>query len=705
MNTASCTNHPIHFLCKIGIFCCFITFNCLLVSAQGPDFAWAKHIGNGSNLGATSLMLDKNDNIYISGYYLSDVNLGNGVSLTYTSFSSNYFIAKFTPGGTALWAKKVPVRGGEIDQLLVEENGDIYITGQYGASYLQGGGGLQVGTITLPAPTSSEGAYCLLKFNTDGDILWARTFDPKGFALNYSSITGVYLLPDNTVGVTGLFNTDLVFEDSYTLSNNGPATEPSAFLIQFSGNGQRLMAQNIGSLRYTYNTSTDKELFNVDKNGNIYRYSTAKNILKKYNSRGVEIQSKTLQVSQTVNGRKINVMQADVAGNVFIGGSFYNSPLSIENITIPSYGSVNNGDAFFVKLSSTDFSLLWKYQYEYSGCDAYHKFRCDELGYVYTIGQYSNCFSDSKALIQKLSPDGNLVWEKVIQGTQASPSSPMPVVNNTEIRNANKGGNIIVMGSFKENVQLAPSSSFTSSPSGNYNVYIAQYGICDTQKPVVTEGSSVNICDGDTTELSTAFTNVNYTYKWNTNETTENISVADAGSYYVIAEENNGCYALSDLVRVTVHDIPVNTVIKTSNTLKAEAENVDYQWIDCATNLPINGMTGQSYTPERSGTYKVVVQNDAGCSDTSSCIIVETDLSSFFPAQQPLLIYPNPAKDFIYIRSETPVKEIKIINLPGQLISRYQEADPIDIRNLSPGNYIISVETPGGIHREMIRKD
>lgn len=58
-------------------------------------------------------------------------------------------------------------------------------------------------------------------------------------------------------------------------------------------------------------------------------------------------------------------------------------------------------------------------------------------------------------------------------------------------------------------------------------------------------------------------------------------------------------------------------------------------------------------------------------------------------------IYPNPAKDFINITSEKPVKSVEIYDTLGRLI-KTESSDKINVTQLSKGNYLLKMKTDSG---------
>src|SRR5262249_17334411 len=72
-------------------------------------------------------------------------------------------------------------------------------------------------------------------------------------------------------------------------------------------------------------------------------------------------------------------------------------------------------------------------------------------------------------------------------------------------------------------------------------------------QPVINVSDSLAFCEGDSVTLSTG----GYlTYLWSNGDTTSSINVNTTGSYSVIVNDENGCFANSDTIGVTVYSSP-----------------------------------------------------------------------------------------------------------------------------------------------------
>lgn len=73
--------------------------------------------------------------------------------------------------------------------------------------------------------------------------------------------------------------------------------------------------------------------------------------------------------------------------------------------------------------------------------------------------------------------------------------------------------------------------------------------------------------------------------------------------------------------------------------------------------------------------------------------------------QNNILLYPNPAKERLYINTSLPIKELTICNLLGQEIQKCnmtEKTSSIDIRGLKEGVYFVKLSTEKGVYATKI---
>jgi len=112
-----------------------------------------------------------------------------------------------------------------------------------------------------------------------------------------------------------------------------------------------------------------------------------------------------------------------------------------------------------------------------------------------------------------------------------------------------------------------------------------------------------------------------------------------SGVYFDLFTDVNGDDSLVVTALTVLPELNL-TVQENQTYLVANAENANYQWLDCGNGfLEIAGAQSQTFSPSQNGTYAVVIESN-GCSDTSACYAVTHLSVSEFGAD--LILYPNP---------------------------------------------------------------
>jgi hypothetical protein len=149
--------------------------------------------------------------------------------------------------------------------------------------------------------------------------------------------------------------------------------------------------------------------------------------------------------------------------------------------------------------------------------------------------------------------------------------------------------------------------------------------------PTVNLGQNVTICPGGSTAINAG--NPGATYSWTPGgETTQQITVSDAGQYNVTVTDGNGCSG-SGQVTVSLGSSLFPVITTSGSTtfcegsslvLNANSGYATYTWSTSATSQTISVNTG--------GTYTVTVTDGSGCSGSASITV------STVPAPNPTII-------------------------------------------------------------------
>ncbi|MBX3164814.1 MAG: T9SS type A sorting domain-containing protein [Bacteroidetes bacterium] len=212
------------------------------------------------------IVLDKNDNVYVSGFFTGTVNIG-GTSVSYTNVSSgnsNSIIFKFSPAGSLLWyntSNPSGVGGDILGKCTMDTSTTVLITGGVAA----------MGTATVfgyavnsPVPIQSANANVFYHFSASTGSLISASAATMQY-VDY--ITPAYTSKDDTIYCTGTLGGYLAFNT---------ATYTSGSLRQncigkFDATGNFI---NVNPLPQTGSSpaSVRDEItsMDMDKQGNIY---------------------------------------------------------------------------------------------------------------------------------------------------------------------------------------------------------------------------------------------------------------------------------------------------------------------------------------------------------------------------------------------------------------------------------------------------
>lgn len=355
------------------------------VNAQsGPAWVWAvtnNAPGTGNGAG---LVTDAAGNVYTAGFSLS----------------------KHNQLGTLLWSKNLSNTGQiTVKGLANDAAGNLYLAGYFG-------GTIQFDTVTLTTYGHSD--IFIVKFNTNGQVQWARHAGgpgpPPGFPPSPGAIyDAAWAVAADSAGncyLTGICEHNAQFDTVVTAFSN-----TNRFVAKYNAQG---------SIQWVRPVPQEASGIAVDQQGGYFltgRFSTvtASGVFcEKYNANGSLIWSKQA-TGNNCYGKSISI---DALGNCFITGSVSDT-ISFDNFTVtpPS----NGRSMFLVKYNSAG-TVQWANQTTGSNCGG-ENVVTDNQGNAYvTGGMYGNVnFSSSVQLngvgggwpdiyAAKYNPNGNLEW-------------------------------------------------------------------------------------------------------------------------------------------------------------------------------------------------------------------------------------------------------------------------------------------------------
>ena len=218
-------------------------------------------------------------------------------------------------------------------------------------------------------------------------------------------------------------------------------------------------------------------------------------------------------------------------------------------------------------------------------------------------------------------------------------------IDNVKIRRVSADSTSSNLASYQWNTGETTQSITVNQPGSYYAVVTSTDGCTDTTASFsttvyvgadtsVAANGSLNFCSYDDVILTAA---AGQSYAWSTGDTTQSITVNQAGSYYAVITSADGCVDTTDTF-VTSTQMP-DTSVSASGALDfcsyddvtlTAAAGQSYAWS--------TGDTTQSITMNQAGSYYAVVTDNLGCVDTSATFIttVFTDPDTAVTASGPL---------------------------------------------------------------------
>jgi RHS repeat-associated protein len=331
----------------------------------GGVLLWNTFLGGSGADNGTSIALDGNGNIYVTGY--STTSWSTPVNAYYAG-STNAFAAKLNASGVLQWNTFLGSSGDQIGFGLAvnNNNGSLYVTGMN--AYGNGG----FADAFVAAINSSNGAL-------QGNTSFGDTGDDVGNAITLDDNGNIY--------VTG----------------SSSATWGDTPIRAFSGTYDAFAAKLDPTLELQWNTflgstATDNgNAIAVDGSGNVYIAGVS------WWTWGTPVRA---YINSSINAfaAKLNSSDGALQWNTFLGGSQNDAGNAIAvdnngNLYVAGYSSISWGapvrafsgsnDAFAAKLNSSNGTLSWNTFLGGSGYDAGNTIAVDDSGYVYVAGSSS----------------------------------------------------------------------------------------------------------------------------------------------------------------------------------------------------------------------------------------------------------------------------------------------------------------------------
>gem|GEM_PF-6332755 len=660
-------------------------------SSEGR-FIWAEVIGNEGFHFFSSAALDADDNIIITGWS-DELRLDFDPSTADATLNGSpedvsFFIAKYSRQGEYQWARLANNGASFSTDIEVDENGDIYVSGKETGTDLN----LGSGTFRFPNDNfinrNTYPFYFLVKYTADGDFIWGNGFraDDLGgptrdhAVLGYSRNVGIVMALDfynslsdsngnslysslgnldiavarfdtngnrtwinhvasdnqdqihaldiNSLGqiaLSGTIFTDLIINDrsgrDIRLNNRLDGRDP--ILISFNEQGEYDYGGVYGTIEPGIESYVDDLIFDTDTSYVVVGGTTQID---------VDIWEGVVSVGQRERSQLDLFMVKYSNGPPIITAQDELQVCILSEAQIPI--AIDDDNLFGVNLTavSSNEDVL-----ENSQISTFRDSRGDFFVRAREIKGYGQTTLELLAVDEYGLTDRKTVILNVLEELEK------PVLSISGVLNICDDEPFELTSDYNSNVLWSTgdtTSTITVSESGTYWVKRVEEVACESPQsdplivnfleapavPTISASGPLAFCEGESVVLTTNFSDG---VEWSNGETTQSITVTEAGIYTVT--QNSGTCGLSqpsEPIQVQVFQIPPKPVIQLNGSNRiCEGDQVvlssnlsgEYIWSD--------GSSGETLEVSTSGIYSLqVLQNNCASPISDSIeIIVDED--------------------------------------------------------------------------------
>lgn len=613
--------------------------------------------GFGTKNYPNSVISDANDNIYVHGRYSP-----GGPSQQ----SMGSYVVKINSNGEILWTQSMtptssPFYQNTNQKINIDDSGNLYCSS---------------GRNDEDASHNGKRA-CIIKMNTDGDILWTKIGSNS-----FSEIHDIRITDDDYIVVVGVAYSQTPFAVQ-------PTTASGTFISKLTLDGDVLFSKTINNNIY----GSPKIM--VDNYSNIFIGDI---------------------YQQQVNFESISLTGAISFMSVF-------SQQQTESVSaISSSTYIECGQSSFItsQLSApvAGASYIWK----------------NEQGQ--TISTQAGTSVSPKVTttytVYVLMPNGCFLTDDIT--IHVMNTNPQPLTINAVTPYVCEGGTNLSLpsGYFdptwstgSNNYQISVNQPGTYSVTASIGSQIStEYSGCLAQGfitlvPFVDITSNgTTICDGQSLTLPANVVGnpSNVAYFWNTGANTQSITVNTPGSYSCQVVTDNCSYTATAVVTAQGSSYTPQAFTHASTGLSVQFNNIDPNANTVSWNFG-DGNTSTQQNPTHTfnapGTYNVCFnatnfcgQSGQTCSSIAVQNIVGLDDVEFI---EPILVYPNPASQSFTIANAAIGSKILVYDISGKIVfedTNSTDKTTINSSNFVNGVYFINVEQNGirSTHKIVISK-
>lgn len=664
-------------------------------------FKFAKRVGgytsNYYDQNAYAITTDFENSFLVGGGLRGSVNVNPGSSETIITEITNgdAYLLKYNTFNDLIWAKVFPSTSNSYVSEIATHVDDIIIAGIFS------------GTINLNPTgnngelTSSNNSIFLAGLSTIGTLNWKE----KIVASSSIMLEDLKIDDSGNIFITGKFSGDVNFQSSN--STHTLTGQNDFFVAKYNINGTCQWVKKLSGTGDIVGKSIDFTEDKVIVGGN-FRESLTYDILGNNNTVNSSNNSWDIFLAEFDNatgniswvkkyGYKFEDnlfgLSIDRDDNIYIAGNFRDTTYLNQTTNQAMHISQGAADGFMAKYNSTG-ELIWSKQMSSSSYVRSKHVKIDNYNNAILVGEFGpddvnlnfggapdllESYGDYDVFIAMYSPDGDLLYKNKIYGQKSETAGSINIDNENTL---------YIAGQFREKIYLDINQTEVSLQSLNKSdAFFVKYNVCDN----VSINETVYACNSYTAPNGvTYFTSGNY-------------------SAFVENFEPN-CDSLINIDYVVIN---IDTeVVFENNILTANyfGSNVNYQWINCANNQPVNGATSQSFTPQTDGEYAVII-TEYNCSETSECVnVTGVSIKDLNNRDSFGKVYPNPSsgKFNLVFDNQVDYADIFVYNMLGSLMQKSEitnsDRTQIDLSNLPNGSYVVQLKFENNFHSFKIVK-
>lgn len=457
-----------------------IIFHAFIVGliCHSQTYQWTRSFDGIYSDDAFTIISDQNYNVITTGVFNTEIDLDPGpvVDLHTSAGNTDIFLSKLDVNGNYLWGFSI---GGTytdyVSSVTADTLGDLYVTGYFADS------------IDFDPSPSSAIYYAttdcgfVAKYSTNGTFQWVKLFGGAGsvhpFHITTSNSSALYISGSFSDSID--FNPDLGVDFLF-----GPPYQNSFILkLDMSGNFEWVRHIRAKCNKHSTNIWGDialvgefSDTVDLDPTPGIDNHIACSNwpdlFLTRLDINGQFAWAKSFGGISTEEAYDT---QMDNSGNVitvgYCTGDIDPSP-AIYNV-----GGFGNRDIFIQKLDPNG-NFLWGQGYGSTVTDEGRSVEIDNYGNIYHAGTFTgnidfdygasvsalNCSNPSDIFIQKLDPNGQLIWVKQIDGSLSTIAKDLDEHN----------GYVHLTGYFNYSVDFNPDISIDtiSSYNNSFDIFV-----------------------------------------------------------------------------------------------------------------------------------------------------------------------------------------------------------------------------------------